>query len=347
MPILNMVWWWKKRGNIWEPLNLTVTTSWLDATITWEDNEIWTIPPTTFQKSELVRKVGSAPTSPSDWDLVVTETVKDTYKTTWYVDQWLTDWETYYYRVFSYSDLGGISYCDAVSNSWQPDASRTIFYYEFENNLDDSSGNWHNITSSTWVWYSTVWWQQVLIATNNDSWLDVSPSRTSGIWSWDFAISFWLYPVQPSWDRYPMLVGISYNNSPYTWPTIFYDPLNFNGNGDCIYFRMRWWGQAYEHASTTTASSLYNSWHHIVMTRISWTVSCYIDWTLETSWSGDTESFPTYNYAGHIFARSDYSYQARGATGAMTDKFILENVWWTAQEIASYYNQTKSLYWIS
>lgn len=115
MPILNMVWWWKKWGNIWEPLNLTVTISWLDATITWEDNEISTIPPTTFQKSELVRKIGSAPTSPSDWVLVVTETVKDTYKTTWYVDSWLTAWTTYYYRVFSYSDLGGISYCDAVS----------------------------------------------------------------------------------------------------------------------------------------------------------------------------------------------------------------------------------------
>jgi hypothetical protein len=128
MPILNSFywggssWWW---GNIWEPLNLTVTSAWLDATITWEDNEIWTIPPTSFAKSELVRKVGSAPTSPSDWDLVVTETVKDTYKVSGYVDQWLTDWTTYYYRVFSYSDLGGISYCDAVSVTptswwWQP-----------------------------------------------------------------------------------------------------------------------------------------------------------------------------------------------------------------------------------
>lgn len=121
MPIFNKLiydwteyslWWW---ANIWEPLNLTVTASGTDATITWEDNEIWTIPPTTFARSVLVRKVGSAPTSPSDWTLVVTETVKDTYKTTWYVDQWLTGWETYYYRVFSYSDLGGISYCDAES----------------------------------------------------------------------------------------------------------------------------------------------------------------------------------------------------------------------------------------
>ena len=275
----------------------------------------------------------------------------NTYQSSAYSDTWLTQWTTYYYQVFSYSADWGITYWTPVSvtptNPWQPDASRTIFYYEFENNLDDSSGNWHNITSSTGVWYSTVWWQQVLIATNNVSWLEVSPSWTSGIWSWDFAFSFWLYPVQPSLYHYPMLVGISYNNSPYAWPTIFYDAFNLNGNWDCIFFRMRWWSQAYEHASTTTASSLYNSWHHIVMTRISWVVSCYIDWILETSWSGDTESFPTSNYAGRIFARSDYSDQSRGTTGAMTDKFILENVGWTTQEISNYFNRTKWDYWIS
>ena len=90
-------WWW---GNIWEPLNLTVTSAWLDATITWEDNEIWTIPPTSFAKSELVRKVGSAPTSPSDWTLVVTETTRNQYQTTWYDDTWLTAW-TYFYKAFA------------------------------------------------------------------------------------------------------------------------------------------------------------------------------------------------------------------------------------------------------
>jgi hypothetical protein len=138
--------WW---GNIWEPLNLTVTASWLDATITWEDNEIWTIPPTTFQKSELVRKIGSAPTSPSDWDLVVTETVKDTYKVSGYVDSWLTDWETYYYRVFSYSDLGGISYCDAVNVTPTAVPTRpTITGFSYDNAL--SSYTWWDVNWMTW-----------------------------------------------------------------------------------------------------------------------------------------------------------------------------------------------------
>lgn len=162
MPILNMVWWGTKWGNIWEPLNLTVTSSWLDATITWEDNEIWTIPPTSFQKSELVRKVGSAPTSPSDWTLVVTETVKDTYKVSGYVDSWLTDWTTYYYRVFSYSDLWGISYCNAVSvtaSAWGWDFSKWTL-------------------SQTSSWLSSIYWGWV--AFNNDG----TKIFLSQYWNW-------------------------------------------------------------------------------------------------------------------------------------------------------------------
>ena len=154
MPILNMVWGGSTWGNIWEPLNLTVITSRLNATITWEDNEIWTIPPTSFARSVLVRKVGSAPTSPSDWTVVVTETVKDTYKTSGYVDQWLTDWTTYYYRVFSYSDLGGISYCDAVSvtptASWRPWAD-TWCYLPLTSDATDSSSNHNDWTPITLI----------------------------------------------------------------------------------------------------------------------------------------------------------------------------------------------------
>lgn len=165
MPVFNkmvynwteyILWWW---GNIWEPLNLTVTTSRLDATITWEDNEIGTIPITTFQKSELVRKIGSAPTSPSDWDLVVTETVKDTYKTIWYVDQWLTDGETYYYRVFSYSDLGGISYCDAASiTAWIQERPDIDTFTQ-----TSSVYSWEYWLHAVWIWGS---WEYVYIGTN-------------------------------------------------------------------------------------------------------------------------------------------------------------------------------------
>lgn len=129
MPILNMMtqgsgggWW----ANIWEPSDLKAHSRYLDVTITRTDNNLQTIPPTAFQKSELIRKVGSAPTSPSDGDLVVTETVMNTYESTWYVDQGLTDGTTYYYRVFSYSDSWGVTYGEAVNVTpsmtwWQGD----------------------------------------------------------------------------------------------------------------------------------------------------------------------------------------------------------------------------------
>jgi hypothetical protein len=54
-----------------------------------------------------------------------------------YIDRYYLNWELY-----------GIKF--AGGGWWQPDPSRTIFYYDFEQNLDDSSGNWNNITSSNW-----------------------------------------------------------------------------------------------------------------------------------------------------------------------------------------------------
>lgn len=142
MAILNMVtkgsWWW---ANLLEPTDLAVSISWTTATITWADPAtLRTIPPTSFSKSVLVRKVGSAPADPSDWTVVVEETVKDTYKTTWYEDTWLTKWTKYYYRVFSYSADGGISYWDSVKTIrnytytvvWNETSSPSQFFVRYE-----------------------------------------------------------------------------------------------------------------------------------------------------------------------------------------------------------------------
>ena len=243
MPILNMVWWWKKWGNIWEPLNLTTTLSaWLDVTITWEDNEIWTIPPTTFQKSELVRKIGSAPTSPSDWDLVVTETVKDTYKVSWYVDQWLTVWETYYYRVFSYSDLGGISYCDAVSQKVERDRpdidsfSQTLSTYSWTSSSHAvwASGDWDYIyigrAQTTMTAHYVTDWDLTNFSTTATSslwgyqsrWLRCKPDWTKLFDSHDskdiYVISMWT-PYSLTWAT----VSTFSESYPCCWISLSYD----------------------------------------------------------------------------------------------------------------------------
>lgn len=91
-----------------------------DLTVVWWDTEAtitWTDPvdlaSTTWVSTKLVRKVGSAPTDSTDWTLVVTETVRDTYSVSWYNDTWLTNGTTYYYAAF------------AVWNNWLETISST------------------------------------------------------------------------------------------------------------------------------------------------------------------------------------------------------------------------------
>lgn len=162
MPILNMNYWANKGwANIGEPTNISATVTSDSATITWTDNDLNTIPQSTFFKSILVRKVGSAPTSPSDWTTVVTETVKNTYSSSGYTDTWLTAWTTYYYQVFSYSDLWGITYWTPVSvtpqNQWQPWAN-TVVYYKINDNDTNSTIydlSWNSLDQT---WYGTPWY---------------------------------------------------------------------------------------------------------------------------------------------------------------------------------------------
>lgn len=105
MTILNMTGWWK---SVKVPLNdistLSVEAGDTEATITWTD--VWNLTVNgvllnTWNATKLVRKVGSAPSDSSDWTLVLTETVADTYSSTGYTDTGLTNWTTYYYKAFS------------------------------------------------------------------------------------------------------------------------------------------------------------------------------------------------------------------------------------------------------
>ena len=334
MPILNMVWWWKKWGNIWEPLNLTVTTSWLDATITWEDNEIWTIPPTTFQKSELVRKIGSAPTSPSDWVLVVTETVKDTYKTTWYVDQWLTDWETYYYRVFSYSDLGGISYCDAVSVTpsgswWQPWAN-TLFYCNIDNSdttttIHDKSWNNRDLT-----WHGT--WAYI---TDTDAWKVAD-------FDWASYASLGGY-INPWGNAYTMIIRGKYSTSwmyVSQWsgssviPSIAILPSHF------IYKNPAAAGSWINFSPTQPSST----WAMLVWVRDGSSIKIYYNGQLNDSKTDNniTVDWASWWYFELWVNRDQYDFLA-----GQIKTVIYENKAWTAQEVSDYFDQTKWDYWIS
>lgn len=107
MTILNMTY---GQGNPFQPFHLNaisdLSVTWwnAEATITWSDP--WNLVVdgqtlATWASTKLIRKVGSAPSDSSDWTLVITETVADTYSVNPYTDSWLTNWTTYYYKAFS------------------------------------------------------------------------------------------------------------------------------------------------------------------------------------------------------------------------------------------------------
>jgi len=336
MPVFNkmvynwteyILWWW---GNIWEPLNLTVTTSWLDATIKWEDNEIWTIPPTTFQKSELVRKIGSAPTSPSDWDLVVTETVKDTYKVSWYVDQWLTEWETYYYRVFSYSDLGGISYCDAVNVTpsawwWQPWVN-TVAYLPLSSDLDDTI-SWNNLTWN--ATFGTIWWSTVNCAITTNGWLSGTLANLpQGTAERTVSMRFYFSGSNTN-EWWTVFYGTWWGNN-----QVFGAYSELNGSDWKISLSQRWANSWYLYTWTT------GSWYLITMTYDSnniWTL--YINWAYMGNWNVTLGTIWN-DILLWSLVWNTWDYLSWGFS-----ELIIEDKCWTSQEVSDYYDLTKANYW--
>lgn len=84
--------------------NLTATAGKLQVTLTWSDPS--DVSTKTWTSTKLVRKVGSAPSSSTDWTLILTETTRNQYSTSWYVDTWVIEDTTYNYAAFSVDSEG-------------------------------------------------------------------------------------------------------------------------------------------------------------------------------------------------------------------------------------------------
>lgn len=224
-------------------------------------------------------------------------------------------------RILIYPD--GVTEKQVYPTWWKPDASRTICYFEFENNLNDSSWNNNNATASNNIWYDTVWWQTVAKITGTQ-WYIKLPNLWNWIWTGDFTISFWIYPVSSWRDVWMFLI----NNSNLS-PNMF---MLSNSN---FYIRPPvWWQQPW--ALTV------NTWQYVTFTRISWVCKFYKNATqLGSSWN-DTTSISA--GATWLFSRYESGANQYFNAWAMMDKFIFENVWWSDAETTDYYNQTKSTY---
>jgi hypothetical protein len=226
-----------------------------------------------------------------------------------------------------------------VDEHWQPWAN-TVAYYEFEQNLNDSSWN-GNTATGTGIGYTLVDWQYVVTNTTSTWYINLPNWLGTNIWSGDFTLSFWVYPVTP-WGTsdWVLLFWVSSSTTPYYWPNIYFD-YYWNKR---VTFRL-----SKENSDRLDLldidDSLIWAWHHFVMTRNSGVVSCYIDTTLKWTFNSSV-TVPSSTETNVLFARWTDA-QAWYNTWAKMDKAILESVWWTAEEVLDYYNYTKSNYWIS
>jgi hypothetical protein len=90
----------------------------------------------------------------------------------------------------------------------------------------------------------------------------------------------------------------------------------------------------------TTGYSFTTSRHNAVFTYSNWSWIVYVDWTAVYNW---TWSPNILNDHTSIWSNGNISDFWKG----YLSEAIFENVVRTAQEVSDYFNQTKSLYWIS
>ena len=274
-------------GGAWslaEPTNLAVTTSGTTATITWTDpDDLRTIPPTAFSKSVLVRKVGSAPTSPSDWTVVVEETTRNQYKTTWYADTWLTSGTDYYYRVFTYATTWVASYGDSVKTVRE--RTFTITFTE------TSSPSWFSPTYSDDAAWLTAW------STDFDEFFGYSAVRLSTAWvetaeitqaqsGWNGKLDITQLWTLTSGDNVMIKFPVRWIKMSKNWSTVtlsITDAIWKESDWYQYYAFQKTWDIEANASATVATSPLYL-----------WTYLSYTDtWNVLKSWSGKT---PQWNY---------------------------------------------------
>ena len=87
------------------------------------------------------------------------------------------------------------------------------------------------------------------------------------------------------------------------------------------------------------------AWHHILGTYTStWWTKLYVDWVYIDA---DATTTSVSSSSGYTFIWWHQSWQSQFTFSWNISNVILETAERTAQEITDYYNQTKSLYWIS
>lgn len=210
---------------------------------------------------------------------------------------------------------------------WQPWAD-TICYYQFDNNLNDSSWNGRNLSMSTGsftYWTESGWAKYVYMP----------------IWAWS---DYWSETINYSnttvsfWRKWT-------SSSPTSWASAF---LDIWASWSGLYLRgirnidISWWnwGSTYNY-------SIWTNRHYYVITHDDqWNIKIYLDGNTTPVHTDTTNIVGNYNIRFRLNQIGDTSSSQYSNDGYLSE-LIWESKIWTADEVAAFFNSTKSLYWIS
>ncbi len=354
MTILNMT-YWQWWSSVQVPLNSisNLAVFWWDTEATIKRTDPWNLTVngvllTSWSSTKLVRKVGSAPSDSSDWTLVVTETVADTYSSTWYTDTWLTNWTTYYYKAFAVGDNS----TESASNSanvtpsawwWQPWVN-TLVYLPLNWDALDQSGNsrdgtmpsntslysWEYINGNSWSQYYLAHW-----AWDQNSAIYGTYASTQ-LWNADRTICVWVKVVASinSAEVDFHYIGTANGGTQWWWFGVFAMYASPNHIGI-----LRYYDDPY-----TNNFSYDNNWHNYIVTYSDTNkAKMYVDWQQVVMTANANVSFSTVGTNYYLWALRSSDTSKR----IWLSKYIIEDKERTAQEISDYFDQTKWDYWIS
>ena len=214
-----------------------------------------------------------------------------------------------------------------------PDIVKDAYFYrELDGNLNDKTWN-NRVWTASWITYSSIWWIQVAdFTTNSEIYI-----QDSGVSSWN-TCSFWCRfnqsQINTSWRTHIIWRWYSWNKGTYSENI-------FNRNWSLNWYYYPWPGERMEYGSTST-NTRYNVF--FVWDTTNRIAKFYVNWTLI-----DTDTSVSSTWWCNRF----YVAWALWWVGANPQRFIwkISKVIFftkalTDQEIADYYNQTKTDYWI-
>lgn len=214
------------------------------------------------------------------------------------------------------------------TDEWLP-WSNTVWYYPLTatSTVNDMSWNNNTLTNNG----SVTFWTNAWVSSGSFTWASTYLSLGKALFTWNssFTVSIWFYNVPNSSYLVNMIWWVG-NNSQQNW-IVFYK------NDDWKIMYWYWWTN-----QSTWVNCPTNSWHLLTVT-YNWTsIKTYLDWTLINTGSVSLNLTNTRTVIGASLNTTPTSKWCWYLSEA-----IFENRVWTAEQVTWYYNQTKSLYWIS